>query len=191
MAVSPREWSTLAAVAIVAFIYESVEVCTAQASSAGSLAIGHTVASASGSFGSFTGSEVGIVPATTVAEELAQEWFTANLYNNETHLAVGVDSELQNLSSSDVICYGVPSLQRRSVDLLPNFACPDIFTAVDASCSCLSTGYNDTDAWEFRVTQRSVESEYPPALTSADVLPINAIRTLQVPPTLKTLYVLT
>nr|UWU45059.1 leucine-rich repeat receptor-like kinase [Phytophthora sojae] len=106
-----------------------------------------------------------------------------------TQLAVGVDSKLKNLSTSDVICSGMPSLQRRSAETLPNSGCPDIFTAIDASCTCLISGYNGTDTWEFRVAQRSVDSEYPAKLTSADVLHVDAIRTMLVPPTLKTLRI--
>ncbi|KAG2894745.1 hypothetical protein PC114_g15775 [Phytophthora cactorum] len=172
----------LAVVAIVVFIYEAMAQETAGSLSAWS--------SSSGSLKSSTGSEVGIVPATTVAQELAQEWFSANFCDNETQLAVGVDSDLKNLSSSDIICNGVPSLQRRSDELLPNFGCPDIFTAIDASCTCLDAGYNDSEVWEFRVTQRRSASDYPTALTSADILPVDSIRTMLVPSTLKTLRII-
>ncbi|KAL4156198.1 hypothetical protein PRNP1_005230 [Phytophthora ramorum] len=177
----------LAAVAIVTFIYAAMEVCVAQDSSTGSLSADN---SSSGSWTSSTGSEVGFVPTTTRAEVLAQEWFIVNLFDNETHLAFGVDSKLKNLTDSDIICNGMPSLQRRSAELLPNFGCPDIFTAVDASCTCLGDGYTDTDVWEFRVARRTIRSEYPTALSSADVLPVDAIRTMQVPSTLKTLRII-
>ncbi|OWZ20334.1 TKL protein kinase [Phytophthora megakarya] len=181
MAITPRRCRMFAVIAVVTFIYEATEVCIAQ-EAIGSL----SAASTSGS----TGSEVGFVHATTVAEELAQEWFIANFWYNDTQLAVGVDSALQNLSSSDIICGGVPSLQRRSEGVLPNFGCPDIFTAVDASCTCLSTGYSDTSLWEFYVTRSSVDSEYPTDLTSADILPVDSIRTMLVPSTLKTLRII-
>ncbi|KAH7472382.1 Serine/threonine-protein kinase-transforming protein Rmil [Phytophthora ramorum] len=177
----------LAAVAIVTFIYAAMEACVAQDSSTGSLSADN---SSSGSWTSSTGSEVGFVPTTTRAEVLAQEWFIVNLFDNETHLAFGVDSKLKNLTDSDIICNGMPSLQRRSAELLPNFGCPDIFTAVDASCTCLGDGYTDTDVWEFRVARRTIRSEYPTALSSADVLPVDAIRTMQVPSTLKTLRII-
>ncbi|KAL4101412.1 hypothetical protein PRIC1_005164 [Phytophthora ramorum] len=177
----------LAAVAIVTFIYAAMEACVAQDSSTGSLSADN---SSSGSWTSSTGSEVGFVPTTTRAEVLAQEWFIVNLFDNETHLAFGVDSKLKNLTDSDIICSGMPSLQRRSAELLPNFGCPDIFTAVDASCTCLGDGYTDTDVWEFRVARRTIRSEYPTALSSADVLPVDAIRTMQVPSTLKTLRII-
>ncbi|KAG1692983.1 hypothetical protein DVH05_024019 [Phytophthora capsici] len=156
------------------FIYKAITVSVAQESS------GST-------WSSVTGSEVGFIP--TVAEELAQEWFTQNFWENVTQLAVGVDSDLKSLSANDVICNGVPSLQRLTPEEVPNFGCPDIFTAIDASCTCLNSGYNDTDTWEFRVTKRDVDSEYPTNLTSMDVLPVDAIRTLQVPPTLATLRI--
>ncbi|GMF32881.1 unnamed protein product [Phytophthora lilii] len=187
MEVSLRRCNVLPVIAVVAFICEMVEVTLAQASSDGSLTADRAMSSASGAWSSSTGSEVGFVPATTVAQELAQEWFTENFWENMTQLAVGVDSELRNLSSSDIICNGVPSLQRRSDETLPNFGCPDIFTAIDASCTCLDSGYNDADTWEFRVTQQTVDSEFPTTLTSADVLPIDTIRTMLVPQTLTTL----
>ncbi|RLN62099.1 hypothetical protein BBP00_00004970, partial [Phytophthora kernoviae] len=123
---------------------------------------------------------VGFVIPTTVAEALTQQWFSANLNDNETQLAVGVDSDLKNLSSSDIICNGVPSLQSRSTETLPNFGCPDIFTAVGGSCTCLDVGYNNTDTWEFHVTQRGEDSEHPKSLCSDDVLPIDTVRTIRI-----------
>ncbi|KAL3662237.1 hypothetical protein V7S43_012568 [Phytophthora oleae] len=164
----------LSVLASVTFICKVITVSVAQESS------GST-------WSSLTDLEVGFVP--TVAEELAQEWFTQNFWENVTQLAVGVDSNLKNLSVNDVICKGVPSLQRLTPDEVPNFGCPDIFTAIDASCTCLDSGYNGTDTWEFRVTKRDVDSEYPTNLTSTDVLPVDAIRTLLVPPTLATLRI--
>ncbi|EGZ12651.1 hypothetical protein PHYSODRAFT_422464, partial [Phytophthora sojae] len=129
--------------------------------------------------------------AVTKAETLAQEWFTSNFDDNETQLAVGFNSALNNLSSSDVICDGVPSVQRRTDEATPNGGCPDIFTAVNASCSCLSTGYSDTDTWEFHVTLRTDEGgdSYPTTLTSEDVLAVDSIRTLLVPSSLTTLRI--
>ncbi|ETN23473.1 TKL protein kinase [Phytophthora nicotianae INRA-310] len=177
MAFTPRRCRMFAVVTVVAFIYEVMAQEAAGSSS-------------SGSFTSSSGSEVGIVPATTIAQELAQEWFTANFCDNETQLAVGVDSYLKNLSSSDIICNGVPSLQRRTDDQLPNFGCPDVFTAKDASCTCMDAGYNDSETWEFHVVKRSNDSEYPTALSSADILPIDTIRTMLVPSTLKTLRII-
>ncbi|KAE9106997.1 hypothetical protein PF001_g21222 [Phytophthora fragariae] len=127
----------------------------------------------------------------TKAETLAQEWFTDNFDDNETQLAMGVNSALNNLSSSDVMCYGVPSVQCRTDEATPNGGCPDIFTAVNASCSCLATGYSDTDTWEFHVTLRTVEGSdsYPTTLTAEDVLAIDSIRTLLVPTSLATLRI--
>ncbi|RLN73354.1 hypothetical protein BBJ28_00011893 [Nothophytophthora sp. Chile5] len=126
---------------------------------------------------------------TTTAETLAQEWFTSNFDDNETQLAVGVNSALNNLTSSQIMCNGVPGLQRLTVETAPNGGCPDVFTAVNASCSCLTSGYTDTDTWEFHVSLRGSDSAYPTTLTSTDVLPIDSIRTLLVPSNLTTLCV--
>ncbi|ETO86361.1 TKL protein kinase [Phytophthora nicotianae P1976] len=125
----------------------------------------------------------------TTAETLAQEWFTDNFDENETQLAVGVNSALKNLTDSDVICYGVPSVQRRTNEESPNGGCPEIYTAVNASCSCLTSGYSDTGTWEFHVAFRTDEGseKYPAELTSSDILAIDSIRTLLVPSTLTTL----
>ncbi|RLN20394.1 hypothetical protein BBJ28_00018775 [Nothophytophthora sp. Chile5] len=180
----------LEVVSVVLLVMQGLGVGTSQSSTASSTAGSlDDASSSSSSFRSFEGSDVGFVNVTTKAEELAQEWFTANFADNQTQLAVGVSSALSNLTDSDIICYGVPSLQRRTVETLPNFGCPDIYTAVDASCSCLTPGFNDTDTWEFHVTQRDNESEYPTTLNATRVLPIDAIRTMVVPSTLKTLYV--
>ncbi|KAG7375117.1 hypothetical protein PHYBOEH_003783, partial [Phytophthora boehmeriae] len=130
--------------------------------------------------------------STSKAQTLAQEWFSANFDDNETQLAVGVNSALKNLTDSDVICSGLPSVQRRSDDSTPNGGCPSIFTAVNASCSCLSSEETDTSAWEFRVALRSDQSDgsYPTTLTASDVLPIDSIRTLLVPTSLTTLRII-
>ncbi|KAG3160118.1 hypothetical protein PI126_g7054 [Phytophthora idaei] len=127
----------------------------------------------------------------TTAETLAQEWFTDNFDDNETQLAVGVNSALKNLTSSDVMCYGFPSVQRRTNEASPNGGCPEIYTAVNASCSCLTTGYSDSDTWEFHVTLRTDEGseKYPTTLTSSDVLAVDSIRTLLVPSNLTTLRI--
>lgn len=119
----------------------------------------------------------------TQAEILAQEWFEANSDANVTYLAVGVNSALSNITGSDVICgEGVPSLQRRTPDELPNNGCPAIFTALNGSCTCLPD-YSSSDTWEFFVTKRTSEDEYPLSMNASDVLPIDTIRTLLVPST--------
>ncbi|GMF32879.1 unnamed protein product [Phytophthora lilii] len=133
--------------------------------------------SSSGS-GASSSTEAG---AETKAEVLAQTWFEANSKENVTYLAVGVNSALSNITGSDVICgKGVPSLQRREPGELPNNGCPAIFTAVNGSCTCMPD-YNNTESWEFLVTKRDVENEYPVTLNASDVLPIDSIRTLLVP----------
>jgi len=129
----------------------------------------------------------------STAEELAQTWFTDNFDDNETQLAVGVNSELTDMPAADIMCSGTPSIQRRSVEAGPNGGCPDIFSALNASCSCL-TDYADAAAttWEFVVAKRASDYDsYPTTLNATDVLYIDAIRTLLVPSTLTTLYVAT
>ncbi|OWZ20339.1 TKL protein kinase [Phytophthora megakarya] len=130
--------------------------------------------------------------SSTAAETLAQEWFTDNFDDNETQLAVGVNSALQNLTDSDIMCYGVPSVQRRTDESSPNGGCPDTYTAVNGSCSCLTTGYSDTETWEFHVALRTDEGSesYPKSLSSSDVLAIDSIRTLLVPSNLATLRII-
>lgn len=127
----------------------------------------------------------------STADELAQEWFVANVEIDEVYLAVGVDTALQNMTASERICEGtVPSMQTRSTQLMPNHGCPDIFSAVNGSCTCL-TGYNNTsDAWEFRITKRDaseVAGAFPTQIATTDTLQIDVIRTLLVPPSVTTL----
>ncbi|GMF51537.1 unnamed protein product [Phytophthora fragariaefolia] len=125
----------------------------------------------------------------TQAEVLAQDWFEANSDANVTYLAVGVNSALANITGGDVICgKGVPSLQRRTPDELPNNGCPAIFTALNGSCTCLSD-YNGTDSWEFFVTTRTTETDFPLTLKMTGVLPIDTIRTLLVPSTVVSLSI--
>lgn len=129
----------------------------------------------------------------STAEELAQTWFSDNFDDNETQLAVGVNSVLTAVPAADVVCSGTPSIQRRSVEAGPNGGCPDIFSALNASCSCL-TDYADAAAttWTFVVAKRASDYDsYPTTLNATGVLYIDAIRTLLVPSTLTTLYVTT
>jgi hypothetical protein len=126
--------------------------------------------------------------AVSTSEELAQTWFTSNFDDNETQLAVGIASALGNLSSADAICGGVPSVQRRTDELPVNGGCPDIFSSVNASCTCLSAGFSAGDTWEFLVAKRSADDvNYPTAWNASDVLPIDSIRTLLVSSMLTTL----
>ncbi|KAG2773233.1 hypothetical protein Pcac1_g15933 [Phytophthora cactorum] len=141
--------------------------------------------SSSGS-GSSNGSDAG---ATTKAEILAQDWFQANSDENVTYLAVGVNSKLSNITDGDIICgKGVPSLQRRTTAALPNNGCPAIFTALNGSCTCLPD-YNTTDSWEFFVTKKTTEIDYPLTMNDTEVLPIDTIRTLLVPSTVVSLSI--
>ncbi|KAG7392536.1 hypothetical protein PHYPSEUDO_000224 [Phytophthora pseudosyringae] len=155
-------------------------VARAQSSSSGSSL------SSSSSSGSSNGTDAG---DETQAQVLAQDWFEANSNDNVTYLAVGVNSQLSNITDSDVICgKGVPSLQRRTAAHPPNNGCPAIFTALNGSCTCLQD-FNATDSWEFFVTKRTTERENPLALSRTDVLPIDTVRTLLVPSTLVSLSI--
>ncbi|KAL3662236.1 hypothetical protein V7S43_012567 [Phytophthora oleae] len=125
----------------------------------------------------------------TPAEILAQDWFKTNSADNVTYLAVGVNSKLSNITGSDIICgKGVPSLQSRTTEQLPNNGCPAIFTALNGSCTCLPD-YNNTDKWEFFVTKKTKKTAYPLTLNATDVLLIDTIRTLLVPPSLVSLSI--
>ncbi|EEY66954.1 protein kinase [Phytophthora infestans T30-4] len=128
----------------------------------------------------------------TTAQTLAQEWFLSNFDDNETQLAAGVNSALKNVTTSDVMCYGTPSIQRRTNEASPNGGCPAIYTSVNASCSCLTSGYSDSDTWEFHVTLRTDKdsAKYPTTLSSTDILSIDSIRTLLVPSNLTTLIII-
>lgn len=174
-------------VAVVVLVCASTKVCIAQDATR-SIPTNSQLSLSSESV-SASSSQANLTLATTVAQELAQNWFIANVRTNETQLAVDVNSELRNLSNSDIICNGAPSLQRLSDALSPNFGCPDIFTAIGASCTCLSNELEALNTWEFLVAKSNSSSEYPVTLSSMDVLPVDSIRTLWVPPTLKTLRV--
>lgn len=134
--------------------------------------------------GSSSGSLNGIYAGDeTQAEILAQDWFEANSDDNVTYLAVGVNSALSNITGSDIICgKGVPSLQRRTSEELPNNGCPAIFSVLNGSCTCLPD-YSGAESWEFFVTRRTMEGELPRTLNDTNVLPIDTIRTLLVPST--------
>lgn len=143
-----------------------------------------SAAQSSGSSSSSSSSSV------STAEELSQDWFTSNFDDNATQLAVGIYSELEDVPTTDAICASEPSLQRRTIETAPNGGCPDIFTAVNASCSCLANYASDDGAtWTFRVSKRSEEDgeSYAMTMNATDVLPIDYIRTLLVPSTLTTL----
>ncbi|TDH71587.1 hypothetical protein CCR75_001789 [Bremia lactucae] len=90
-----------------------------------------------------------------------------------------------------MICNGSPSIQRRTDKMTPNGGCPAIFTSMNGSCSCLTTGYSDTNTFEFYVRLRGDEGMeyYPKSLDSSTILAIDSIRTLLVPPDLTTLKI--
>ncbi|KAL3671375.1 hypothetical protein V7S43_003301 [Phytophthora oleae] len=72
----------------------------------------------------------------------------------------------------------------------PNGACPEIFTNMNASCTCLD-GVDDT-VWEFRIRLEANENSttaYSTSQSTSDTLEINAIQTLYVPETLQKLSI--
>ncbi|RLN78334.1 hypothetical protein BBJ28_00000512 [Nothophytophthora sp. Chile5] len=172
-------WARLAAVVTLAALAQRGPA-TARAWSSASTS---SSASSSGSGSSADGA----VGEEIQAVVLAQDWFRVNSADNLTYLAVGVNSALSNITEDELICGGVPSLQRRTSVMMPNNGCPAIFTAIDGSCTCLPD-YSGLDTWEFFVTTSTSDDAIPVSLNATDVLPIDAIRTLLVPSTVNSLY---
>jgi hypothetical protein len=122
-----------------------------------------------------------------------QEWFTDNFLDGETQLVAGVSADRAALGDEFLVCGGLPALQTRSSVLPPNGACPDVFTAVNGSCTCLTGLSSDSEAWTFHVQPKAssgtVNGDALPVTQAAtEVLEIDAIRSLWVPPTLLSLY---
>ncbi|KAF4318222.1 hypothetical protein BBO99_00000690 [Phytophthora kernoviae] len=122
--------------------------------------------------------------------EAAQSWFVDNFLDGETQLVGGLPTVLTALDASFHVCGGLPLLMTRSSTVKPNGACPDLFTNVNASCTCLSGIDNSDEAWEFHVQLKGNDSgttTYPLTLAVTDTLQIDVIQTLYVPDTLQKL----
>ncbi|RLN95170.1 hypothetical protein BBJ28_00014797 [Nothophytophthora sp. Chile5] len=122
--------------------------------------------------------------------ETVQSWFVDNFLDGETQLVGGPNTALEALDASYQVCGGLPSLQTRSSSVKPNGACPELFTEMNASCTCLSGLDEAEDTWEFRVRAKPSESSmtvYPWTQATTDALEIDAIQTLYVPNTLQKL----
>ncbi|GMF17705.1 unnamed protein product [Phytophthora lilii] len=122
--------------------------------------------------------------------ESAQSWFVDNILDDEIQLFGGPNEALKALDSNLQICGGLPLLVTRSSTMEPNGACPDIFTVMNASCTCLTGLDNNDDAWEFHVKANNGDSNttsYPTTLAATELLVIDAIQTLYVPESLEKL----
>ncbi|POM80287.1 TKL protein kinase, partial [Phytophthora palmivora] len=130
--------------------------------------------------------------ASNVLVENIQSWFVDNFLDGETQLFSGPNEVLMSLDSSQHICGGQPSLVTRSSIVKPNGACPEIFTDINASCTCLTGITTNEETWAFRIQLKRGEfsaTSYPATQPVTDILEINTIQTLFVPPTLKTLSI--
>lgn len=124
--------------------------------------------------------------------ESVQSWFVDNFLDDETQLFGGPNEVLKALDDSLQVCRGLPALVTRSSTVKTNGACPEIFTAVNGSCTCLSGFDSSDEAWEFRIQATNKDSggnttSYPVKQATTDTLKIDAIQTLYVPNTLQKL----
>lgn len=133
------------------------------------------------------------VGADATATSTLQKWFTDNFLDGETQLVAGASADRAALGDEFLVCGGLPALQTRSSARPPNGACPDVFTAVNGSCTCLTGLSSDSEAWAFRVRPKTPNEAtsgdaLPVAQAVTEVLEIDAIRSLWVSPTLLSLY---
>ncbi|KAG7382398.1 hypothetical protein PHYPSEUDO_004879 [Phytophthora pseudosyringae] len=130
--------------------------------------------------------------ASDVLVENAQNWFLDNFLEGETQLVGGPNTVLEALESSLQICGGLPSLVTRSSTVEPNGACPEMFTGLNASCTCLSGLDSSDEAWEFRIRTKGSDDNsraYPATQATTDTLMVDAIQTLYVPHALQKLSI--
>lgn len=115
-------------------------------------------------------------------------WFLSNVWIGETQLMVGASSALMALDEDFQICDGMPALVSRSATVAPNGACPDVLSAVNASCTCITDFDESATSWEFRVSELTeAVDEFPVAQVATDVLAITSIRTFWVSSAVETL----
>lgn len=131
-----------------------------------------------------------LAAASDSTETAIQAWFVTNFKDGETQLVAGASSEQAASQKAFSVCGELPALMSRSTSVAPNGGCPDVFTAVNGSCTCLTGVSNQSDAWTFRVREKTARNKTIP-LTQAvtDVLAIDVIRTLWAPASLRSLYV--
>lgn len=136
--------------------------------------------------------------ANATAVAALQTWFVDNFQDGETQLVAGVSADRAALGDEHLVCGGLPALQTRSSTVPSNGACPDVFTAVNGSCTCLTGLSSDSETWNLHVRPKSSTDpsrgtangdSFPATQAATEVLEIDAIRSLWAPTTLHTLYV--
>lgn len=134
----------------------------------------------------------GVAAASDNASEL-EYWYTNQFRANETHLTGLPSATLVRLlgdTNVEAPCGGVPSIQTRAgAGASTNGNCPELLGTWGASCTCLPAYVAARTTWEFKVRKRSQAPSSDKVRTPEDVLEIDAIETLVVPPELERLCV--
>lgn len=123
-----------------------------------------------------------------------QAWLLENFPDGKTLLFAGSSVAVGNEFS---VCGGLPALVTRSSAVMANGGCPAAFTAENASCTCITGLSAQDEAWTFRLTAKSGRGTRQTgnaasaalSIASDNVLEVDAVRTLWVPASLRTLYV--
>ncbi|KAG7382397.1 hypothetical protein PHYPSEUDO_004878 [Phytophthora pseudosyringae] len=93
-----------------------------------------------------------------------------------------------NWKALPVVCAGKPSVQTKSSSLTPNGGCPDVYTNVGVSCTCLE-GYADSTEWEFYIQPRTQLTDQPLTLEFGATLGLTSLVTIVAPDDLTTIKI--
>ncbi|KAG2852456.1 hypothetical protein PC113_g15011 [Phytophthora cactorum] len=85
-----------------------------------------------------------------------------------------------NWKALPVVCDGKPSVQTKSSTLTPNGGCPDVYTNVGVSCTCLE-GYANSTEWEFYIQSRTELTDQPLTLEFGATLGLTSLVTIVAP----------
>lgn len=140
------------------------------------------------SSGSADVSVMSITNSTSGSTDDAVEWFQNNMAQGETRLVGGLNSNVYTSEVMQELCDSLPSLQTYNTSMTPNGGCPDEFTTIGASCTCL-TDYNSSSstAWSFNVKAKTASITYPLTESATDALQVDTIETMYIPSTVTSL----
>lgn len=82
-----------------------------------------------------------------------------------------------NWKALPVVCDGKPSVQTKSSTLTANGGCPEVYTNVGVSCTCLE-GYDNSTEWEFYVQPRQQLTDQPLTLEFGATLGLMSLVTI-------------
>nr|KAE8945534.1 hypothetical protein PF009_g4821 [Phytophthora fragariae] len=107
--------------------------------------------------------------------------YASTMAEDEQRLTIMTNSLL-----TESVCDGEPMVILKSATVPTNGACLTAQSRYNLSCACLS-GYTNTTAWSFRIGVPNIKqtSPFPTTISQGNVLQVNALMMLDIPPNLR------